>query len=388
MSLERSARHLFEVPEDGIYLRGHAVGCLPRGAREATERFFDQWAARGAGSWDAWLSTISTFLHALAQVLGVRAAELSSQVNLSSALTKLIGSLPRRRGRRRIVYSELDFPSLGFVCQKAAALGYEPSCLRAEDDALPLSVWDRHLTRDVALAHITHVASDDGRQVDLPAVLSMCRERDIFTVVDVAQSAGVVPIDLTAWGATCAIGCSVKWLCGGPGASFLWVRGDVLPDLQPIDVGWFSHAQPFDLDIRHFEYAPDALRFWGGTPSVLPFAVATAGLEVIGALGTDRIRAHNLALTRRLRDDALAAGLSVRTPLDEAQHGGTIAISFPDDEGAVRWLGAHGVQVDRRRCGVRFSPHIYNTMEEIDAVCALLVDARSKVEVSAAGGTR
>jgi kynureninase len=377
MNPDLVARDRFEVPEGVIYLRGHAVGCLPRGARDAARRFFDQWATHGAASWDEWITTISAFLRALSRVLGVRPEELSPQVNLSSALTKLIGSLPRRPRRRRIVYGELDFPTTRLVCQKAEALGYEPSCVPAESNGLPLSAWDRHLTDDVALAHVTHVSSDDGRRVDLPGVLRLCRERDIFAVVDIAQSAGVMPIDLGAWGATFATGGCVKWLCGGPGASFLWVRGDVLPELQPIDVGWFSHTRPFDLDIDRLEYAPDARRFWGGTPSVLPFAVATAGLEVIAELGADRIRAHSLAATRRLRDAALAARLVVRTPVDDDGRGGTIAIGFADDEAAVRTLGAQGVQVDRRRCGVRFSPHVYNTMEEIEKVCALLADVAS-----------
>jgi len=378
MSPELATRHCFEVPPAVIYLRGHAVGCLPRSAREAARRFFDQWATAGAASWDEWLSTIAAFLRALSRVLGVHPEELSPQVNVSSALTKLIGSLPHRSRRRRIVHGELDFPTARFVCERAAALGYEPSCVRAENDELPLSAWDRHLTGDVALAHLTHVSPDDGRRIDVPGVLRICRERDILAVVDIAQSAGVMPIDLRAWGAAFATGSCVKWLCGGPGASFLWVRDDVLPELQPIDLGWFSHARPFDLEIDLFEYAPDARRFWGGTPSVLPFAVAAAGIQAIEALGMERVRAHSLAATRRLRDAALAAGLAVRTPLDDHQRGGTIAIGFPDDEAAVRKLGARGVQVDRRRRGVRFSPHVYNTTEEIDAVCALLADVAGK----------
>jgi kynureninase len=378
MSPELAARDRFEVPPGIIYLRGHAVGCLPRGARDAARHFFDQWATRGAASWDDWLSTLAAFLNALARLLGARPEELSPQVNLSSALTKLIGSLPRRRRRRRIVYGELDFPTARFVCEKATAFGYEPSCVRAESDGIPLAAWDRQLTADVALAHLTHVSSDDGRQADLAGVLGLCRERDIFAVVDIAQSAGVMPIDLGAWGATFATGGCVKWLCGGPGASFLWVRSDVLPQLEPVDVGWFSHARPFDLEIDRFVYANDARRFWGGTPSVLPFAVATAGVEAIEALGPERIRAHSLAATRRLRDAALAAGLAVRTPVDDNERGGTIAIGFSDDEAAVRMLGARGVQVDRRRRGVRFSPHVYNTIDEIDVVCALLAEVAGR----------
>jgi kynureninase len=368
------ARDRFEIPPNVIYLRGHAVGCLPRNAREAALRFFDQWATRGAASWDGWLATLAAFSDALGRVLRVRPEELSPQVNVSSALTKLIGSLPRRSGRRRILYGERDFPTARFVCRRAAALGYEPLCVAGEDGRLPLPAWDRHLTTDVALAHVTHVSSDDGRCVDVAGVLRLCRERDILAVVDIAQSAGAMPLDLRAWGATFATGTCVKWLCGGPGASFLWVRDDILPELRPIDVGWFSHARPFDLDIDRYEFAPDARRFWGGTASVLPFAVATASIEVIEALGIERIRAHSLAATRRLRDAARAAGLAVRTPDDDDERGGTIAIGFRDDEAAVRKLGARGVQVDRRRRGVRLSPHVYNTMDEIDAVCALLAD--------------
>lgn len=371
-------RSRFEVPE-GVYLRGHAVGCLPRKARDAAGRFFDQWAGIGANAWGDWIGTLGEFRAVLGRLLGARPEDLSPQVNLSSALTKVIGSLPERPGRRRVLYGELDFPSLGFVCQQAARLGYEPVCLPEKDGALPLSVWDEHLTPDVQVAHITHVLSNNSYQVDVPGVLRMCRERGIFTVVDVAQSAGVVPIDLSEWNADCVIGCSVKWLCGGPGASFLWVRGDLLPRLAPVDVGWFSHARPFELDIHRFEYAADGGRFWGGTPSVLPFAVATEGLRLIEEIGIDRIRAHSLALTRRIAEAASAGGLAVNTPLLDERRGGTMAVGFPDNEAAVALLGARRVQVDfRPRFGVRFSPHIYNTMEEIEQVCALFPDLAGK----------
>ena len=361
----------FEMPS-GIYLRSNAVGCLPRSARSTTARFLDHWAEGGADSWGLWLDSVEGFRRALGRVLGAKAEELSVQVNLSAALTKLIGALPPRNGRRRIVYSELDFPSLGFVCQQSARLGYEPCAIPAQGGTLPLSVWDQYLTPDVQLAHVTHVLSNSGYQVDVPGVLRLCRERGIFAVVDVAQSAGVVPIELSSWDATCVIGCSVKWLCGGPGASFLWIRSDLLPELRPIDVGWFSHARPFELDIRHFEYAADANRFWGGTPSVLPYAVATCGLEAIHAIGLAPIRAHNLALTRALQDAARAADLQVNTPTDEALRGGSVAIGFPDNETAVRRLNEHGIRVDQRPpFGVRFSPHVYNTMQEIERVAEL-----------------
>jgi selenocysteine lyase/cysteine desulfurase len=147
----------------------------------------------------------------------------------------------------------------------------------------------------------------------------------------------------------------------------LWVRNDLVTELEPTDVGWFSHANPFEFDIRHFEYASDARRFWGGTPSPLPYAIAAAGIEAIAGIGVPAIRTHNLALTARLRAAAHNLGLIVNTHADPLQHGGTLAIDFPDRQAALAELTHRGIRVDSRpRYGLRFSPHIYNSPAEID----------------------
>jgi selenocysteine lyase/cysteine desulfurase len=343
------------------------VGCLPRAAQAAAGQFFQQWAEQGGDAWPAWLDSVQRFRAALASLLSARPEEFCPQLNLSSGLTKFIGALPRRAGRTKLVLSELDFPTIGFVLQAAQRLGYEVEFIPAGDGTLPPERWIERLRPDVQLAHVTHVLSENSYCADIAPIMQAAHERGVFVVVDVAQSAGVVPVDLAAWDAVAVTGSCVKWLCGGPGAGWLWIRNDLVTELQPTDVGWFSHEHPFEFDIRRFEYAADARRFWGGTPSPLPYAVATAGIELIQNIGVDAIYAHNLALTGRLRAAALELGLAVHTPADPAQRGGTLAVDFPDRAAALAEFARRGIRVDcRPRFGLRFSPHIYNSPEEID----------------------
>jgi selenocysteine lyase/cysteine desulfurase len=359
-------RDLFDIPS-GVYLQSHSVGCLPRAARDAAEQFFQEWAAAGGQAWPAWLGHVQRFRSALAGLLGGKPEEFCPQLNLSSGLTKLIGALPRRTGRNRLVLSELDFPTIGFVLQAAARCGYEVEFIPAGDGTLPPERWIERLGPEVQLAHVTHVLSENSYCTDIAPVMQAAHERGVFVVVDVAQSAGVVPIDCAAWDAVAVTGSCVKWLCGGPGAGWLWVRSDLVTELEPTDVGWFSHANPFEFDIRHFTYAPDAQRFWGGTPSPLPYALAAAGIELMSTIGVATLRAHNLDLTERLRSGAVALGFTVNTPADPAQHGGTLAIDFPDRAGALAELERRGIRVDSRpRYGLRFSPHIYNSADDIE----------------------
>ena len=375
-------RQMFELPE-GIYLYSHAVGCLPHIAREGAEAYFSHWAVQGGNAWDPWLEEIQRFNAALASLLGANVADVCPQVNLSSALTKIIQSLPRRPGRNRIVLSLLDFPTIGFVAKQAEKLGYEVVFAAAEriGEADPrLAAIDGR----TALVIWTHAYPNTGTAVEPPT-----REQlhGACLCVDIAQSAGVIPIDASKWDADFILGSCVKFLCGGPGAGYVWVRPELANELEPIDVGWFSHARPFEFDIESFEYAEGAARFWGGTPSVLPYAIAARSIELICGIGVPHIRAHNLRLSQMVVDGALTKGLNVvspltQTPLSESTNGvrqeclpyqsATVVIDTGDNWAAKQRLNDASVHCDARRFGLRLSPHIYNTEDEMAAVVELL----------------
>ncbi len=359
--------------DEGIYLLSHSVGLPPADTLEAWQsQFLKPWQGATEDNWPAWLSVIDGFRGAVAALLGGQAADICPQVNLSSALTKIVGSLSVAKERAGVLCSEEDFPSMGFVLQQACAQGQTVSYLSADRDLQDLQVWHDILSADIGIALITHVQSNTGRQLPVAEITRLCRERGISSVVDVAQSAGVVPIDLNQWHADFVIGSCVKWLCGGPGAGFLWVSPDVLIQCEPKDVGWFSHEVPFEFDIHNFRYARDATRFLGGTPSVQPFAIATNSLATLNRVGIKQIREHNLALS-----DQLLHGVSDEncvSPRDTALRGGTVVLQYPEEQlqRIAKNLQVEEVAFDLRSTGMRLSPHIYNDREEIEAVRACL----------------
>lgn len=371
----RPHRRDFLLPE-GTYLLSHSVGCLPRAAREAADEFFGPWAAQGGEAWDGWLASIGGFQRSLATLLNGESAGFCPQSNISSALAKILSSLPRREGKRKLLLSESDFPSAGFALAQAERAGYKVEFVPAESDTSSVECWERHITPDTQLALVTHVLYGDSRLNPVAEIIDCARRHEVFTLVDVAQSAGVVPIDLRAWGADFVVGSSVKWLCGGPGAGFLWANPSGIERFEPSDVGWFSHEDPFEFRIREFRYAPDARRFWGGTPSVLPYVVARASIDLINSIGVENVRAHNRALTERLVSAALERGLTVRTPQDPERRGGTVCVAFPDPQRVCRRLKEAKVYADVRPAyGVRFSPHVYNDAEDIDHAVASFDEA-------------
>jgi kynureninase len=356
----------------GIYLLSHSVGRPPVDAvARINEDFFALWQEQAEGVWPQWLEKVDGFRKAIAGLLNANREDFCPQVNLSSALTKLLPVLPRQPGRDVIVYNEQDFPSMGFVLYQAQAQGFELRCIPAGRDPLDMQTWAEYLDADCCCVLVTHVHSNTGARVPVAKICQLARKQGIISIVDIAQSVGVVPIDLTAWNADFALGSCVKWLCGGPGAGFLWANPEIISHCHPVDVGWFSHENPFEFDIHNFRYAESVLRFWGGTPSVIPYVVATNSIGLIASIGVDTICAHNQALNQRVLN-TIPAGAAL-TPSTADQRGGTLVLNFGERQtDVVKSLSAAGVHFDARPTGLRMSSHIYNSDSEIDTVIACL----------------
>jgi len=351
----------FLTPGPGPYVLTHSVGCLPRTARDALEAgYLEPWAADGGHAWPAWLERIDAFRAALARLFGGAPADYCPQSNLSSGLAKVLSALRPDPHRPTLLAADESFPSLGFVLDRATRRGWRMRLAPHRPD--DLDAWTEALTGDVRAVLVTHVHSNSGRVAPVAAIARLCAQRDILCVVDVAQSAGILPLDFPALGADVVLGSCVKWLCGGPGAGFLWARPELVTRLEPDDVGWFSHADPFEMDIHSFRYAPDARRFWGGTPSVASYVVAAASLGVIHELGVESILAHNRRLIAAF-SDALPDEWRARLPAWPT--GGTLCIPLGERQPAITAaLSARGVQYDCRGDVVRISFHACNTAPE------------------------
>jgi kynureninase len=359
-------------PEARGYLLNHSAGLPPLDAREAlSRRLFDPWSARDDRVWDAWLAGIDDFRQQLARVIHHDAAMICPQPSVSAALSSILGALVPAPGRRRLLIAERAFPSLGFVFAMAKRHGFEVEMIPRDEDTLDPAVWERRLDERVHCALFTHVHSNTSECHDIAPLCALARACGAISIVDVAQSIGIRRVDATVWGADFIIGSCLKWLCGGSGAGFLWVDPARVGECQPTDVGWFSHADPFEFDIHHFDYAPGALRFWGGTPSVAPALVAGHAIGALLALGLDRIEAHNRELTAMLAENVPAQFLV--SPADAALRGGSVMLHARDQqEEFTRRLHTAQMLFDERPEGVRLSPHFYNTHGDIEAVLSCL----------------
>ena len=364
-------KDLYEVPTD-YYFLSHSVGLQPKTAKDAlTDAMLSPWATAPARAWPHWLQGINGFIDNLAQLINTDTDLICPQVNLSSGYVKLLQSLPFDKQRPVILMSERDFPSMVFVAKQAERMGYELRLLDKEFDVHDTEAWQQAFTDDVSLVLLSHVFSNSGCRLDIEAICQLARAAKVKTVVDVAQSIGVMPIDCQTWDADFILGSCVKWLCGGPGAAFLWLRRDQLEICNPVDVGWFSHENPFEFDAKDFRYHATALRFWGGTPSVLPYCLAANSIKTSLSIGIDNIYAHNRHLSKQLW--AALEDEHLISPNCEVRSGGTTVVNMGDGQQQfVERLEQAGVLFDQRLEGIRLSPHIYNTQEDIDHLIACL----------------
>jgi selenocysteine lyase/cysteine desulfurase len=363
------SRH-FHVP-DGIYLNSHSAGCMPRTTVQRIEsEFVRPWQNQGGDAWPEWLSAIDQYCEALGTVLGASAADICPTSNVTEGFFKYLTALPRSMGRDIILMHEDAFPSMGFVVQALKAQGYQLKLIDRKHDASDPTVWRRAIDTRIAAVLVTHVHSNTGVVSPVQHVAAHCRQKGVPCLVDVAQSVGIVPVDVTGWGVQAVFGSCLKWLCGGPGAGFMWVQPEHLQDLSPLQVGWFSHQNPFEFDIHNFEYSKTVKRFWGGTPSVMSYVAASEGIKALTDRGLDSIQAHNA----KLKDVVLSHSICGMCENQSWSSGGTLCLEFDTDtaDAIASRLKAKGCWFDRRGNVLRLSFHLYNTDQEAQQVGYIL----------------
>lgn len=361
-------RDLFHVPDS--YFLSHSVGCLPKSASKSLDRQFLQPWQTGR-NWADWMPILDEFRQGIAHLLSVDSSGICPQINVSSALTKIIYSLPQDETKKTILLSKQDFPTIGFVMQQAERMGLT---IRFIDGPInELSAWSDALDSSVAIVHITHALSNTSRLLPVKDICDLAKSHDAITILDAAQSLGVVPVNPVEWGVDFVIGTGVKFLCAGPGACFLYAAPDILPLCTPVDVGWFSHENPFEMDISNFRYADDAMRFFGGTPSPAPLALANSAMDIWKSLNQETVHKiidkHLSFLCSHVDQDIIIS------PTHSGQRGATFVIA-PKDKAALRQiLSANHISHDERKDGFRFSVHGYTERSELETLVNVINSA-------------
>jgi kynureninase len=377
-------RREFPILDTCTYLVSHSLGAMPRRTADALREYADAWATRGVRAWhEGWWEIGRETGNLLAPVLGVQPNTISMHQNVTVA-QGIIASCFRYDGaRRKIVMTDLEFPSNHYVFEGFRRYGAEIVYVRSRDairiDLEPLldAIDERTI-----LVPLSLVLFKSAFITNVRAVIEKAHRVGAHVIVDAYQAAGTVPMDLGGWNADFAVGGSVKWLCGGPGAGYLYVRPDLAATLQPGFIGWAAHESPFAFATGPPRLAAAPERFQSGTPNVPALYAARTGYEIVRAIGVDAIRQRSLALTRRVIDAAEAAGFRLNTPVADHERGGSVIVDVPDGEDVAGELLRRDVIVDYRPgAGIRMAPHFYNTEAEVDHAMRTLMDVvRSKAD--------
>jgi len=360
-------RDRFPILAETTYLISHSLGPMPAGAERRLAEYAESWRRRGIRAWgEGWWDLPLTVGDHVARLIGAPAGSTVMHQNVTIAEAVVLSCFGFDGERRRIVYEEENFPSVRYLQQAQQARGAE-IVVCPDEDAIVAAIDERTL-----LVPISHVIFRTGRIQDVEPIISRAHEVGAYVVLDAYQSVGTVPLDVTALGVDFAVGGSVKWLCGGAGAAWLYVRPDLAERLEPTLVGWQAHARPFAFE-PELEYAEGTARFLTGTPNVPALYAATAGYELVEEAGIDRIRANSIRQTELFMELLDEAGFDVVSPREPERRGGSVVVRVPNFEAVHAELDARDILCDfRPDAGLRFGPHFFNADEELElAVSAI-----------------
>ena len=361
-------RDEFPTLEKKTHLISHSLGAIPKRARRYVTQFIDEWENDSIDAWGLhWLPAVEKLGDTIARVLGVPEGTVVINQNVSTIEAMLASCFDFEKPRNRVVYTDLNFPTVDYVWQEQQRRGAEVVRVPSEDGIHPpMERLLEAIDERTLVVPVSHVLFRSSGIKDVGAIVERAHAVGALVILDTYQSAGTVPLKLADWGVDIACGGSVKWACGGPGAAYLYVDPKVRARLRPAQTGWFGHARPFKFELAPIEYAEDRWRMVGGTPAIPALYTARAGWELLNEIGVERIRKKSLRQTALLRDAVEERGFTVNTPREDDRRGGTICFDFEGAEGVSKKLLERGMLHDYRpSCGIRASPHYYTTDEEL-----------------------
>ena len=369
-------RDEFPVLGRKAYLISASLGPVSTRARRYLDGYMDVWADEGAPD-PVWMEHIVPQMGRLkdtfAALIGAERRELAITLNVSLALSTVMSCIDWSK-RRKIVLTELDFPTDGHVSIAQERFGAEVVFLKSPDGlTVPLESWREAIDEDTALVIVNRVLYRSSSLQDAREICRMTREAGAWSFVDDFHGAGIVPVDVHDLGCDFYSAGVLKWLCGGPGLTFLYARSDLLASLRPQITGWFATREPFSFDLQHLDLHPSARRLETGTPAAPIAFIAQGGLDIITEVGPAAIRERQQDLIEHLMAGADDAGLPVRTPRDRNARGGLVNIGVgAEAEKVCHALLERDVCTDFRGDGIRVSPHFFNTTADIDRLFAAL----------------
>ena len=366
-------RKEFPILGKTTYLISHSLGAMPRRAAGALQEFAETWASRGIRAWEeGWWEMPVTTGNLIASIIGAESGEVVMHQNVSVCQMLVASCFDWNTSRNKLVTNGLNFPSNDYIYYGLERQGARVRQVASPDGmTLPLELMLEAIDEHTQLVSVSHVAFRSSFVQDVGAITQRAHEVGAFVIVDLYHSAGTLPVNVRDLGVDFATGGSVKWLCGGPGAGYLYVRPDLRTKLQPAATGWMAHRRPFEFESGPIDFAEDAFRFLNGTPAIPALYSARSGYEIVNQIGVGAIREKSLRQTQRLIELADEAGFPVRSCRHPENRGGVVVLDVPNGDRVARELAHREVLVDYRpNSGIRIAPHFYTADEELDQAIA------------------
>lgn len=373
-------RSEFPILERTTYMISNSLGAMPRAVYDEMRAYADSWAERGVRAWEeGWFEMAVEVGDKMAPLLGVRAGEISLHQNVTISQAIISSCFDYRGARNKVVLCDLEFPSIQYFYNEQRRFGARTETVPSDDGIrLPLEKFLAAIDETTLLVPISQVLFRSAFIVDAKAIIEKAHRVGAHVILDCFQAAGTIPLEVRALGADFAVGGVLKWLCGGPGVGYLYVREDLRAKLRPALTGWLAHQRPFGFEIGAIEPREDSYRYLNGTTHIPALYACRPGLDILNQAGIRAIREKSMRLTRRIFEGARARGWRVNTPENPAERAGTVSVDCPNAPEVCRELIAREILVDYRpKAGIRLSPHFYNREEECDFTLEQIADILS-----------
>ncbi len=373
-------RSEFPILEETTYLISNSLGAMPRAVYDAAHQYADIWAQRGVRAWEEkWWMLAAEVGDEIGALMNAPPGSVATQLNVTSCQAQVASCFDFTGRRNKVVYSDLNFPSVMYFWEAQRSRGARVHMVKTDGIHVPTDALLDAIDEDTLIVPISHVIFRSAFINDAKAITEKAHRVGAYILLDTFQSLGTVPVDVQALGVDFACGGVLKWLCGGPGVAYLYIRPDLLNKLEPKFTGWIAHADPFAFETGPQRYTSGPYRFMNGTPNVPALYTARPGVQMIRQVGVEKIREKSKRQTARLIELAEQRGWRVNTPRDPERRGGTVSIDMPHAQEVCAELIRRNILVDYRpNAGVRMSPHFYNKDEELETAIAAVEEILSE----------
>jgi len=370
-------RNEFPILTRTTYLISNSLGAMPRGVYGNLQAYADSWAERGVRAWEeGWWEMAVGVGDKVAPLIGAKAGEISLHQNVTQTQAVITSCFDFRGPRNKVVMTELEFPSIQYFYHEQARHGARVEVVPTTDPVrFDLDAFLAAIDETTLLVPISLVLFRSSFIVNAKAIVEKAHRVGARVILDVFQGTGTIPFNVRELRVDFAVGGVLKWLCGGPGAAYLYVREDLRTELRPALTGWIAHQRPFGFETGPIDRRDDSFRYLNGTPHIPALYACQPGLEILNQVGIEAIRRKSVEMTSRLIECATQRGWRVNTPANPAERAGTVSVDCPHAAEVCRELLAREILVDfRPKAGIRISPHFYNTFEECDFALTQIED--------------